>query len=61
VIAVAAMPEFPQWLWDDVLDALYDRAAWAWENDHSELADAIAELADALAKEPPVASLRGEL
>jgi hypothetical protein len=60
-VTTTAMPEFPQWLWDDVLDALYDRAKDLWEQDHPEVADAIAELADALAKQPPVAALRGEV
>lgn len=55
------MPEFPQWVWDDVLDSLYARAHELWEDDRPELADALAQLADALAAEPPLAVLRGEL
>lgn len=48
------------WLWDDVLDALYERAGEFWEQDQPEVADALAELADALAAHPPIARLRGE-
>lgn len=55
------MPEFPQWVWDDLLDSLYARAHELWEDDRPELADALAQLADALAAEPPLAVLRGEL
>ena len=55
------MPEFPQWVWDDVLDSLYAKAHDLWEADRPELADALAQLADALAAEPPVAAVRGEV
>jgi hypothetical protein len=59
--AVAEMPEYPACLWDDLLDAIYDLAGREWERDRTDLADALASLADGLAKEPVVAGLRGEL
>lgn len=55
------LPDLDGGLWDDVLDALYAAAARFWENDRPEVADALSELADALAQHPPIAVLRGEL
>ena len=54
------LPNLDSFLWDDVLDALYAQAHAFWEKDQPEVADALAELADALAAHPPVARLRGE-
>ena len=54
------LPNLDGFLWDDVLDALYAQARDFWDKDQPEVADALAELADALAAHPPVARLRGE-
>jgi hypothetical protein len=54
------LPQLDGFLWDEVLDALYTAATRFWEADRPELADALAELADALAKHPPIAMARGE-
>jgi hypothetical protein len=55
-----ALCDYPQWVWDDVLDILYDRATREWECDRPEVADALAEVADALAKDPVLVVARGE-
>ncbi|MGL5823736.1 MAG: hypothetical protein ACRCYU_02690 [Nocardioides sp.] len=47
------LPEYPRWLWDDVLDALYEGATGCWERGRAELADAIVEVAEAVAKAVP--------
>jgi hypothetical protein len=54
------LPNLDGFLWDDVLDSLYAQAHEFWEDDKPEVADAIAELADALAAHPPIARLRSE-
>jgi hypothetical protein len=54
------LPNLDGFLWDDVLDSLYAQAHEFWDADKLEVADAIAELADALAAHPPIARLRGE-
>ncbi|TCN28169.1 hypothetical protein EV644_103669 [Kribbella orskensis] len=54
------LPNLDGFLWDDVLDSLYAQAHKFWEADKPEVADAIAELADALAAHPPIARLRSE-
>ncbi len=57
---IEMLPNLDGFLWDDVLDALYAQARDFWDKDQPEVADALAELADALAAHPPVARLRGE-
>ena len=42
--------ELPTWIWSDILDELYAHATWLWEHGREELADAIAEVADELAR-----------
>jgi hypothetical protein len=42
--------ELPTWVWSDILDELYAHATWLWEHGREELADAIAEVADELAR-----------
>lgn len=42
--------ELPTWMWSDILDELYAHATWLWEHGREELADAIAEVADELAR-----------
>jgi len=48
--ACASNLELSTWMWSDILDELYAHAAWLWEHGREELADAIAELADELAR-----------
>jgi hypothetical protein len=55
-----SLPNLDRYTWDDVLDALYAQAHEHWENDRPEVADALAQLADALAAHPPVARVRSE-
>ncbi|MPZ63430.1 MAG: hypothetical protein GEU93_19530 [Propionibacteriales bacterium] len=50
------LPSLTSWQWSDVLDELYAHATRLWEHDREELADALAELADALARQAWIAS-----
>jgi hypothetical protein len=55
-VAWALMPRLTRWQWAELLDDLYEHDAWLWDHHHEELADAVAELADAVAREVWIAS-----